>query len=127
VGVQVAAQRGPVLGDVVGHRHELGVRLFQLRQVLGHLTLVRLDDDGRRLGADALEVLERVRPDLQVELLVAQPVDDGGGRAERLDAVRGLAGALQEEGDPPERGRGRERSAQLVTFLSFFSAFFCAF
>jgi hypothetical protein len=39
--------------------------------------------------------------------------------------VRGLAGALQEEGDPPERGRGSQWSAQLA-FLAFLAAFFCA-
>ena len=31
-----------------------------------------------------------------------------------LHPVAGLAGALQEEGDPPERGRGRKRRAQLL-------------
>jgi hypothetical protein len=67
---------------------------------------VRLDDDGGGLRADALEVLERVRADLQVELLRGQPGDDGRGRAEGRNPVAGLAGALQEEGDPPERGRG---------------------
>jgi hypothetical protein len=89
---------------------------------------VRLDDDGRGLGADALEVLQGVGADLEVELLVAEAVDDRRGRAEGLDAVAGLAGALQEEGDPPERGRGRERCAQCLTFLAdFFWAFAARF
>ena len=44
------------------------------------------------------------------------------------DPVAGLAGALQEEGDPPERGRGREWCAQLLTFLAcFLAAFFARF
>jgi hypothetical protein len=89
---------------------------------------VRLDDDGRGLGADALEVLQGVGADLEVELLVAEAVDDRRGRAEGLDAVAGLAGALQEEGDPPERGRGQERCSQCLTFLAdFFWAFAARF
>jgi hypothetical protein len=56
--------------------------------------------------------------------VLGEPVDDGGGRAEGAHPVAGLAGALQEEGDPPERGRGRERRAQCLTL---FAAFFCAF
>ena len=54
----------------------------------------------------SLSVFVRI---LQVELVVVQAVDDGGGGAEGLHPVAGLAGALQEEGDPPERGRGRQR------------------
>jgi hypothetical protein len=126
VQVQIASEGGPELGDVVGQGDQLGVGLLQLGQVLGNLTLVRLDDDGGRLGADAFEVLQRVGADLEVELLVAEAVDDRRGRAERAYPVAGLAGALQEEGDPPERGRGRERSAQLLTFLADFFARFWA-
>jgi hypothetical protein len=70
---------------------------------------VRLDDHRRRLRPDALEVLQGVGANLQVELVGGEAVDDRGGGPERLDPVTGLAGALQEEGDPPERGRGRER------------------
>jgi hypothetical protein len=128
VRVQVTAQRGPELGDVVGQRNQLGVRPLELGQVLGDAARVRLDDRGRRLGADALEVLEGVRPDPAVELGGVEGVDDRGGGAERADPVAGLAGALQEEGDPPERGRGRERCGQLRTcfaaFLACFDAFF---
>jgi hypothetical protein len=127
VHVQVPAQRGPERGDVVGHRGRLGGGLLERREVVGHLALVCLHDDGRRLRPDALEVLERVRADLEVELLVGEPVDDCGGRAERRHPVTGLAGALQEEGDPPERGRGRERCAQCLTFLACFLAAFIAF
>jgi hypothetical protein len=61
---------------------------------------VRLHDRGRRLGADAAQVGERPRPDAAVELAVGEPVDDAGRGAEGGDAVRGLAGALQQEGDP---------------------------
>ncbi len=59
---------------------------------------------------------------------LAEPVDDRRGPAERLDPVAGLAGALQEEGDPPERGRGCEWLAQLLTLLAcFLAAFFARF
>jgi hypothetical protein len=68
---------------------------------------VRLHDRRTRLGPDAAQVRERPRPDPPVELLGPERVDDGCGGAEGRDAVGGLAGALQEEGDPPERGRGR--------------------
>ncbi len=130
--MKVAAQGGPELGDVVGQGDQLGVGLLQLGQVLGNLTFVRLDDDGGRLGADAFEVLQRVGADLEVELLVAEAVDDRRGRAERAYPVAGLAGALQEEGDPPERGRGRERGVQLDipqerVFFRRFSVLRCAF
>jgi hypothetical protein len=84
---------------------------------------VRLHDRRAGLGPDAAEVGERPRADPPVELLGTERVDDGRGGAERRDAVGGLAGALQEEGDPPERGRGRERGTQREPFLYCFSAF----
>jgi hypothetical protein len=84
---------------------------------------VGLDDDAGGLRADALEVLQGVGADLEVELRLVEPVDDRRGGPEGLDPVAGLAGALQEEGDPPERGRGREWFAQRLTL---FAAFFCA-
>ncbi|GAB3196303.1 hypothetical protein GCM10027261_18640 [Geodermatophilus arenarius] len=123
--VQVAAEGGAELGDVVGQRHELGVGLLEPGQVLRHLAGVRLHDRGAGLGADAAQVGERARADPPVELLGPDRVDDGRRGAERGDPVRGLAGALQEEGDPPERGRGSERCAQLA-FLAFLAAFFWA-
>jgi hypothetical protein len=117
--VQVTAQGGPELGDVVGEGDQLAQVLFQPGEVVGDLPLVRLHHDGGGLRADALEVLEGVRPDLQVELVLAEPVDDGRGGAEGTDPVAGLAGALQEEGDPPERGRGRERGAQCSSSVGY--------
>jgi hypothetical protein len=127
VGVQIAAQRGAQLGDLVGERGEFGVGLLELLQVGGDLTAVRLDDDGRGLVADALEVLERGGADPAVELGVVQAGDDGGRGAEGLDSVGRLAGALQEEGDPPERGRGGELPGQGFNFFACLVAFFCAF
>src|SRR4051812_5490289 len=124
--VQVAAQTAAELGDVVPQRHQFGELLLEAGEVVGHLALRRLDDDGRRLRADALEVLERVRADPPVQLGVVHGVDDDGGRAERLHPVGRLAGTLQEEGDPPERARGVERGGQLVTFFFALFAVFLA-
>jgi hypothetical protein len=121
--VQVTTQQRAELRDVVGQRHQLAVGLLEAGQVLGHLAGVRLHDRRTRLGPDAAQVGQRPGPDPPVELLGAEGVDDGRGGAEGRDAVRGLAGALQEEGDPPERGRGRERVAQREAFLYCFSAF----
>jgi membrane protein implicated in regulation of membrane protease activity len=78
--VQVTAQSGAELRDVVGQRHQLGELLLETGEVVGHLALRRLDDDGRRLGADAPEVLEGVRPDAPFQLGVVHRVDDDGGR-----------------------------------------------
>jgi hypothetical protein len=73
---------------------------------------VGLDDRGGGLRADAAQVGEGPRADPAVELTLGQAVDDRGRGAERLDPVRGLAGALQQEGDPAERTRGRLRCGQ---------------
>jgi len=125
--VQVAAQRGAQVGDLVGERGELGVGSLELGQVLRDVAAVRLDDDGGGLVADALEVLERAGADPAVELGVVEGGDDGGRGAEGLDPVGRLAGALQEEGDPPERGRGGELLGQGFSFFACFEARFCAF
>src|SRR3712207_6596748 len=98
--------------------------LLELAQVLGHLSPVRLDDHARRLRPDALEVLLGVGADLQVERRLVEAVDHRRRGAEGLHPVAGLAGAHQEEGDPPERGCGRERCGQRPTL---FADFFCAF
>jgi hypothetical protein len=102
------------------------VGVLQAGEVLGHLTGVRLHDRRTRLGADAAQVGQGAGGDAAVQLALGQRVEDGGRGAERRDPVRGLAGALQEEGDPPERGRGREGRAQLA-FFACLAAFFCAF
>ena len=126
VRVQVAAQGAAELRHVVGQRHQLAEGLLQPREVLGDLAGVRLHDRGPGLGADAAQVGERPGADPPVELVGTDRVDDGGRGAERRHPVRGLAGALQEEGDPPERGRGSEGGAQLA-FLACLAVLFCAF
>jgi hypothetical protein len=127
VGVQVALERGAQRRGVVGQRGQLGVGLLERRQVGGDLTAVRLDDDGGGLVADALEVLQRPGADPAVQLRVVQAGDDGGRRPEGVDPVGRLAGALQEEGDPPECARWGERCpGQDLSFFACFAAFFCA-
>ncbi|MCW2677942.1 MAG: hypothetical protein JWR70_2982, partial [Modestobacter sp.] len=62
-----------------------------------------------------------------VELGVVQAGDHGGRRPEGLHPVGRLAGALQEEGDPPERARRRlRRPGQDLIFFACFAALFCA-
>jgi hypothetical protein len=106
VRVQVALERRAQGCGVVGQRGQLGVGLFERGEVGRDAAAVRLEDDGGGLVADPLEVGEGLGAHPPVQLGVVQAGDDGGRRPERLDPVGRLAGALQEEGDPPERARG---------------------
>jgi hypothetical protein len=126
VRVQVTAQRLAERSGVVGERREVGVLLLEAGQVGGDLAAVCLGDDRRGLVADPLEVGEGLQSDAPVEVGVVQAGDDGGRRPEGLDPVGRLAGALQEEGDPPERARGVELLAQDLSFFVCLAARFCA-
>ncbi len=125
--MQVALQRLPQLP---GRALELGRRVLGLEvgQVVGHLTGVRLQHDRGGLGPDALEVGQRPRADPAVQLGVGEPLDHVRRRPEGRHPVGGFAGALQEEGDPPERVRGRhgQRPTDFVADFACLAAFFWA-